>query len=887
MLLIFSAAFVATSTFAQFIPGQTYFGRSNYIEYIAGDLPFIVSAPHGGTLMPDELPDRTNCTTCGGWDFTTALDSNTDDLAVKIRTAFQNRFGHVPHVIICHLSRVKIDCNRPIDEGAQGNPNTQQAWNEFQNFIIAAKSNIVSQFGKGFYIDLHGQGHAIQRLELGYLLSSSQLGLSDSTLNTTTSYENQSSIRTLSQQSPLSFAALLRGANSFGGLMEAQGYPCVPSPSTPNPGGDPYFDGGYNTKTHGSSTGGVIDALQIESNYTGVRDSSAHRTAFAASLAEVMDEFFAIHYAMNLRTCSPAIWNSGSGYWTNADSWANGAIPVSSNNIVFSGSGGTVRNNLLALTTGNGVIGSILFTNSVTGSYTLSDNPFTLLGGITNNSSFNQTINNHITLNNSAIVSANSNSMAFAGNITNLGSTLTFNGSSTQSVSGAIIGNGGIIKSGAGALTLSGSNLYHGSTTLNGGLLQISSTATLGDGTGTLNLFNGILALSATRDTTLRVIANPIFLIGNCIIQNTTTAASGTRNFPFGSDTVLMAGGSLTIRNIAVANINTMNVRFQGSGFDFSRPIIFDNSLAAGPFSNSVQLDFYNTNGVQTFSGVISGNGKLRRGSLSSGIEATTILTGSNSYSGGTTINQGKLMVNNISGSGTGSGEVVVNSGGTIGGNGTIFGAVSCAGMITPGSEVGALTIGGGLDLSGGGVYEWELADFSTAESQNHFDQILLTGGNLVLDGTANLTLRFVGSASEPDSSNTFWKEVHTWKIIGLSDSATNIGFTRFATISNSVFGAGTFTNLVDVTGNIWLKFIPTGANAQPTILPLLADNGVKRLALSWDAVIGQSYEVQVADDLYPPNWIPLQTLTAETNVVSFTNLTDVPFQRFYRVVIH
>ena len=39
-------------------PGTTYFGRSNYIEYIAGDLPFILSAPHGGALQPAELAMR-------------------------------------------------------------------------------------------------------------------------------------------------------------------------------------------------------------------------------------------------------------------------------------------------------------------------------------------------------------------------------------------------------------------------------------------------------------------------------------------------------------------------------------------------------------------------------------------------------------------------------------------------------------------------------------------------------------------------------------------------------------------------------------------------------------------------------------------------------------
>ena len=43
----------------EYVPGQTYFGRNQYIEYIAGDLPVIVSAPHGGGEEPDEIPLRT------------------------------------------------------------------------------------------------------------------------------------------------------------------------------------------------------------------------------------------------------------------------------------------------------------------------------------------------------------------------------------------------------------------------------------------------------------------------------------------------------------------------------------------------------------------------------------------------------------------------------------------------------------------------------------------------------------------------------------------------------------------------------------------------------------------------------------------------------------
>ncbi len=45
------------STIAQ-IPGQSYFDGTGYIEYIAGDSPLIISVPHGGSEVPDEIADR-------------------------------------------------------------------------------------------------------------------------------------------------------------------------------------------------------------------------------------------------------------------------------------------------------------------------------------------------------------------------------------------------------------------------------------------------------------------------------------------------------------------------------------------------------------------------------------------------------------------------------------------------------------------------------------------------------------------------------------------------------------------------------------------------------------------------------------------------------------
>src|SRR5688572_2077659 len=129
-----------------FTPGVSYFGRSNYIEYIAGELPMIFSEPHGGALNPAEIPDRTYGTF--------ATDSNVEDLVRKLRTEFGNRFGLLPHSVMCRLDRQKIDCNREIVEGAQGDPEAEIAWNEFHDFIGAGVTNVTERHGRGFYIDI-------------------------------------------------------------------------------------------------------------------------------------------------------------------------------------------------------------------------------------------------------------------------------------------------------------------------------------------------------------------------------------------------------------------------------------------------------------------------------------------------------------------------------------------------------------------------------------------------------------------------------------------------------------------------------------------------------------------------------------------------------------
>jgi hypothetical protein len=265
------------------VPGAQCFGAGNYVEYNAGDLPIVVSVPHGGTMAPGTIPDRTSGTT--------VTDTNTIELGRAVAAAFQSATGRRIHLVICHLRRTKLDANREVVEAAQGNAEAVRAWTEYHGFVELATSDVVRRDARGLYIDLHGHGHAIARLELGYLLSSGDLSLTDAELNSSGVAASSSLSRALAFSRD-SFSEVLRGSTSLGGLLAAT--PSVPSPSAPSPGSDPYFTGGYSTERHTTTLPGV----QIESHFAGVRDSAGSRAAFAQQLVAAVRAFTERHLGL-------------------------------------------------------------------------------------------------------------------------------------------------------------------------------------------------------------------------------------------------------------------------------------------------------------------------------------------------------------------------------------------------------------------------------------------------------------------------------------------------------------------------------------------------------------------------------------------------------------
>jgi autotransporter-associated beta strand protein len=210
-----------------------------------------------------------------------------------------------------------------------------------------------------------------------------------------------------------------------------------------------------------------------------------------------------------------------------------------------------------------------------------------------------------------------------------------------------------------------------------------------------------------------------------------TVAADGTVNFNGLLDSVQFYNQALSGPQIAAL--------YQGVGVAGSLPSTTNVTIAsgasldlngltqqigalAGPAGSAVTLGAgsltVNSAANSAFGGTISGNG----GSLVKSGAGTLTITGANSFSGGTTINGGRLVVNNTTGSGVGSGPTVVGPDGVLAGVGRVSGNVTNNGAVDPGLDADGLAVLGDFTQLSGGVLKIELA--STAR----FDRLAIAG---------------------------------------------------------------------------------------------------------------------------------------------------------------
>jgi autotransporter-associated beta strand protein len=240
---------------------------------------------------------------------------------------------------------------------------------------------------------------------------------------------------------------------------------------------------------------------------------------------------------------------------------------------------------------------------------------------------------------------------------------------------------GNFVKAGNGTQILTGANTYTGTTSINGGTLQISGAGSLGPGTyaGAISIASGktLQYSSSTNQTLSGVISGA----GNILKDTSTSTLSVTANNTTHTGSVTVNKGTFSCSypsgvgsSITVASGATLSLGDNGSGLNaWSAPLTFSgpdsgtnalitlnslSSLADHTWSGTIALNtpttFNTAHNVRPnyFTGVISGASPLTVSS-SGGAEIT--FSGNNNYSGGTTVSTGSFRTTVNTGAGTGT----------------------------------------------------------------------------------------------------------------------------------------------------------------------------------------------------------------------------------------
>jgi autotransporter-associated beta strand protein len=405
-------------------------------------------------------------------------------------------------------------------------------------------------------------------------------------------------------------------------------------------------------------------------------------------------------------------------------------------------------------------------------------------------------------------------------------------------------GTRALTKVGAGTLTLGGTISYTGATTISEGTLKISGTHS---GTGATFVRNGMLEISGTHAGTAYTVSQVSGEAGEPVLKlsNVNALPSGAKitgadsvlrdgivdlaiagdytmsAYDRGNITFTASGGSPTSLTFTDASIITAGVNtgrtFTNASADLS--IVFASTLDIGGDA-AANVTITGAGDTTVNSGVIS-TGSGVRGLTKNG-NGTLTLDGAGSYTGTTNVNAGTLLVNNNTGSATGSGDVNIASGATLGGSGIIAGATTTiAGTLAPGNSPGTITIdGGSLALGIGGDYDFEIHDASGVAGTGYDTTGLINGATLDLNSltassyTINLlTLAALGPDAGGDAIDFNNSLAYSWTLFSTGSAISGFDAGDFVIndsgFSNALAG-GTFSvGLADSNTDLVVNFTP------------------------------------------------------------------------------
>ncbi|CAF0981536.1 unnamed protein product [Didymodactylos carnosus] len=270
------------------------------LSFQNGNVNLILSAPHGGTLLPSNVPNRTaSCVSSGNT--TCALQHNcrsqsnskrrsitivqdylSDEFTKNVAKELYRTYNLLPYMVIGQWSRKKVDFNREVEEATMNHPEGIKGHQSYHNFILDAINKIEKQFGRGLLVDIHGHSQGNYTM-IGYLLTGENLNNDKLT--------TQTSIEELIQSScPNNRNECINGQSSLGTILEAHDLGIsYPSTANPKPGKKVFYSGGYTTRNYISK----INAVQTELPYD--TRAGPNREEYAKKYAKALYEYMVVN----------------------------------------------------------------------------------------------------------------------------------------------------------------------------------------------------------------------------------------------------------------------------------------------------------------------------------------------------------------------------------------------------------------------------------------------------------------------------------------------------------------------------------------------------------------------------------------------------------------